>query len=58
MKQYFIEVDQIHPLMVYIYEDSENSRKLKVTVYNDFDLARFIVDELNKNEERLNWAPD
>ena len=47
---YRLEPDLHNPGLMYIYQDTENSTRIKLTVYRDIDLARRIVEELNKEE--------
>lgn len=44
---YRIEPDLNNSRICYIYQDTENATRCKMTVISDFDLARRIVDYLN-----------
>lgn len=48
---YKIILDMMDASKVYIYEQTDEYTRLKLTVHYDFDLARSIVDILNKEEE-------
>lgn len=47
---YRIEPDLTNPKLIYIYKDTENGTAIKLTVYNDYELARRIIKELNREE--------
>ena len=51
---YRLEPDLHNPGLMYIYQDTENSTRIKLTVYRDVDLARRIVEELNRKEYSSN----
>ena len=51
---YRLEPDLHNPGLMYIYQDTENSTRIKLTVYRDIDLARRIVEELNRKEYSSN----
>lgn len=49
---YKIQFDAMDASRVYIYEEKEFSKRLKLIVHQDIDLAYKIVDILNQEEEK------
>lgn len=49
---YLIRFDYMDASRVYVYEETEDYTRLKLIVHQDIDLARNIVDILNKEEEK------
>lgn len=49
---YEIVVDMMRPGIYYVYKDTDFTREVKLTIHHDYDLAKRIVDILNKEEKK------
>lgn len=52
MNEYKIKYDLGSSFLTYIYEDTDDHTKLAFSVYNDFKLAKRIVELLNEDERK------
>ncbi len=49
---YRLEPDLMNSRIIYVYEDTENATRCKMTIIQDADLAHRVLEFLNKEESK------